>query len=120
LCRDGQKCEYGGGENSGYDGSSWFLHLVFCAGFRVKSKPHQQHSDKPGKVYLKCETYAGTTQRAAVDYAIERSGFRDFFPGFADGRGTPAARLAAARRFSRLAILYLVARLPLMPEDAAK
>jgi hypothetical protein len=66
------------------------------------------------------ETYAGTTQRAAVDYAIERSGFRDFFPGFAGGRGTPAARLAAARRFSRLAILYLVARLPLMPDDAAK
>jgi hypothetical protein len=25
------------------------------------------------------ETHAGTTQRAAVDYAIERSGFRDFF-----------------------------------------
>jgi hypothetical protein len=44
------------------------------------------------------ETLAGTTQSAAVEYAIERSGFRDFFPGFTGRRGTPAARLTAARR----------------------
>jgi hypothetical protein len=66
------------------------------------------------------EALAGTTQQAAVDYAIERSGFRDFFPGFTGGRGRPATRLAAARRFTRLAMLYLVAGLPLMPDDAAK
>jgi hypothetical protein len=66
------------------------------------------------------ETRAGTTQRAAVDYAIEQSGFRDFSPGFTGGRGRPATRLAAARRFSRLAMLYLVSRSPLMPDDAAK
>jgi hypothetical protein len=65
------------------------------------------------------ETHVGATQRAA-DYAIERSGFRDFFPGFTGGRGRPATRLAAARRFSRLAMLYLVSRSPLMPDDAAK
>jgi hypothetical protein len=35
------------------------------------------------------EALAGTTQPAAVDYAIERSGLRDCFPGFAGGRGTP-------------------------------
>jgi hypothetical protein len=66
------------------------------------------------------EALAATTQRAAVDYAIDRSGFRDFFPGFAGGRGRPATRLAATRRFSRLAMLYLVAGLPLMPDDAAR
>jgi hypothetical protein len=66
------------------------------------------------------EALAGTAQRAAVDYAIERSGFRDFFPGFTGGRGRPATRLAAARRFSRLAMLYLLARLSLMPDDAGK
>jgi len=66
------------------------------------------------------EAFAGTTQRAAVDYAIEQSGFRDFFPGFTGGRGRPGTRLAAAGRFSRLAILYLVAPLPLMLDDAAK
>jgi hypothetical protein len=63
------------------------------------------------------EVFAGTTQRAAVDYAIERSDFRDCFPGFAGGRGTSAARLAAARRFSRLAMFYLLNRHPLMPDD---
>jgi hypothetical protein len=66
------------------------------------------------------EALAVTTQRAAVDYAIEQSGFRDFFPGFTGGRGRPATRLAAARRFSRLAMLYLVARSPLMPDAAKK
>jgi hypothetical protein len=66
------------------------------------------------------EALAGTTQPAAVDYAIERSGFRDFFPGLIGGRGRPATRLAAARRHSRLAILYLTAPLSLMPEDAPK
>jgi hypothetical protein len=66
------------------------------------------------------EACAGTTQRAAVDYAIEQSGFRDFFPGFTGGRGRPGTRLAAARRFSRLAMLYLVPRSPLMPDDAAR
>jgi hypothetical protein len=45
------------------------------------------------------EALAGITQRAAVDYAIEQSGFRDFFPGFTSGRGRPATRLAAVRRF---------------------
>jgi hypothetical protein len=64
------------------------------------------------------EALAGTTQPAAVDYAIERSGLRDCFPGFAGGRGTPAARLAAARRFSRRAILYLLTGSPLMRDDA--
>jgi hypothetical protein len=64
------------------------------------------------------ETLAGTTQRAAVEYAIERSGFRDFFPGFTGRRGTPAARLAAARRFSRLAMLYLISCPHLMKHDA--
>jgi hypothetical protein len=39
------------------------------------------------------EGLAGTTQRAAVDYAIEQSGFRDFFPGFTGGRGRPATAL---------------------------
>jgi hypothetical protein len=37
------------------------------------------------------ETDAGTTQPAAVDYAIERSGFRNFFPGFSGGGGTPSS-----------------------------
>jgi hypothetical protein len=64
------------------------------------------------------EAFAATTQRAAVDYAIEQSGFRDFFPGFTGGRGRPAARLAAARRFSHLAMLYLADRSRLMPDDA--
>jgi hypothetical protein len=66
------------------------------------------------------EALAGTTQRAGVDYAIEQSGSRDFFPGFTGGRGRPATRLAAARRFSRLAMLYLVDRSRLMPGDAAR
>ena len=39
------------------------------------------------------------------------------FPGFAGGSGTPAARLAAARRFSIRAILYLVVRSALMIDD---
>jgi hypothetical protein len=47
------------------------------------------------------ETYAGNTQRAAVDYAIEKSGFRDFFPGFTGGRGRPATRLAELRRLEQ-------------------
>jgi hypothetical protein len=34
--------------------------------------------------------------------------WRTGFPGFAGGRGTAAARLSAARRFARLAILYIV------------
>lgn len=40
------------------------------------------------------------------------------FPGFAGGSGTPADRLAAARRLSSRAILYLVVRSPLMIDDA--
>jgi hypothetical protein len=35
------------------------------------------------------ETYAVATQRAAVDYAIERSGFRDFFPALRAVAGGP-------------------------------
>ena len=71
----------------------------------------------PGEL-TQFEALAGTTQRAAVDYPIERSGMRDCFPGFAGGRGTPAARQAAARRFSKLAILYLAAGSSLMTDDA--
>src|SRR5271169_5770809 len=55
------------------------------------------------------EAVTGSTQRAAVDYVIEQSDWRICFPGFVGGKGTPAARLAAARRFARRAILYLVA-----------
>jgi hypothetical protein len=71
----------------------------------------------PGEI-AQLEDLAGITQRAAVDYAIERSGLRDCFPGFAGGKGTPAARLVAARRFSSMAIVYLVAGSPLMRPDA--
>jgi len=71
----------------------------------------------PGEI-TQLEDLAGVTQRAAVDYAIERSGMRDCFPGFAGGKGTPAARLAAARQISGRAILYLVACSPLMRDDA--
>jgi hypothetical protein len=67
------------------------------------------------------EALAATTQRAAVDYAIDRSGFRDFFPGFARGRGRPATRLARHTAiFPACYALYLVAGLPLMPDDAAR
>jgi hypothetical protein len=55
------------------------------------------------------ESLTGTTQRAAVDYAIEESCWRSCFPGFIGDKGTAAARLAAARRFSQRAILYVVA-----------
>jgi hypothetical protein len=64
------------------------------------------------------ERLTGTTQRRAVDYAIERSGFRDYFPRrFAGYKGTPAARLVQARKFSRAALVYLVAPSSLMPDD---
>jgi hypothetical protein len=63
------------------------------------------------------EALTGTTQRAAVDYAIERSGLRDCFPDLSGDRGTPADRLLAARLYSRPAILWLVAGSPLMPAD---
>jgi hypothetical protein len=71
----------------------------------------------PGEI-AQLEALAGTTQQAAVDYAIERSGFRDSFPGFAGGKGRPATRLAAARRFARVAMLYLIIRSPIMKDDA--
>jgi hypothetical protein len=65
------------------------------------------------------EHLTGTTQRGAVDYAIERSGFRDCFPRrFVGYKGTPVARLIEARRFSRAALVYLVARHSLMSDDA--
>jgi hypothetical protein len=45
------------------------------------------------------------TTRAAVDYSIERSGFRDSFAG---GKGKPAARLAAAAASPGMELLYLI------------
>ena len=51
--------------------------------------------------------------RRAVDYAIERSGFRDYFPRhFLGYKGTPAARLVETRKSSRAALVYLVDPVP--------
>ena len=71
----------------------------------------------PGEI-TQLEALAGTTQRAAVDTRLSDPACVTAFPGFAGGRGTPAARQAAARRFSKRAILYLAAGSSLTTDDA--
>ena len=44
------------------------------------------------------EAVTGTTRRAAVDYAIERSGWQSFLPDFIRGNGTLAARITDEER----------------------
>ena len=61
----------------------------------VLSEFAKQPLDHPLKRDYASGSPAGTTHRAAVDYAIKQSGFRYLFPGFVRGRGTPADRLSA-------------------------